>query len=431
MVTVAVERAGSSHERRRVEVEAAFRTLHERYLGASPGFDAVYELRIGDLGLLYEIRCTEAGARVLKGSSRRTADVVIGTDSATWLALRQGELSGLDAFQERRLYARGRVDLALAFEGLFDLPGGRPPLVRIHDVPVAGGRCISTLTTGQGPDVVLIHGLGAAKTSFFDTIAVLRQAGYRVHAIDLPGFGSSPAPLVASYTARWFAHDVLAWMDALGIPHAHLVGNSLGGRVALEVGLLAPHRVGGLVLLAPAVAFIKRGLHPIVRVLRPELGFLPHTMRRALVARQLWSMFADPDSLDPSVADIAVDEFQRTYASAGARIAFFAAARNIYLDAPFGRDGFYPRLTTLEPPALFVWGTQDTMIPAAFRHHVRQWLPRAEQVVLTDCGHVPQIERADEVIRLIRRHLGSAAALRRVPGPGPAPGTELRGSRAA
>jgi pimeloyl-ACP methyl ester carboxylesterase len=154
-------------------------------------------------------------------------------------------------------------------------------------------------------------------------------------------------------------------------------------------------------------------------------------MRRALVARQLWSMFADPDSLDPSVADIAVDEFQRTYASAGARIAFFAAARNIYLDAPFGREGFYPRLSSLQPPALFVWGTHDTMIPAAFRHHVRQWLPRAEQVVLTDCGHVPQIERADEVTRLIRRHLGSAAAGRRLPGTAASPPAPADDARAA
>jgi pimeloyl-ACP methyl ester carboxylesterase len=431
MVRSAVVKDGSSKGRRRAEVEAAFRTLHERYLGAPPGFDAAYELRLGDLGVMFEVRCTEHGVRVLKGSTRRTADVVIGTDSETWLALRRGELSGLDAFQERRLYARGQVDLALAFEGLFELPGGRPPLVRIHDVPVLGGRCISTLTTGEGPDVVLLHGLGAAKTSFFDTIAVLRRAGYRVHAIDLPGFGSSPAPLIAPYTARWFAAGVVEWMDALGIDRAHMVGNSLGGRVALEVGLHAPERVGGLVLLAPAVAFIRRGLHPVVRVLRPELGFLPHKLRRAIVAGQLWSMFADPDALDPTVADIAVDEFQRTYASAAARIAFFASARNIYLDAPFGRDGFYPRLTTLQPPALFVWGTQDTMIPAAFRHHVRQWLPRAEQVVLTDCGHVPQIERADEVIRLIRRHLGSAAAGRRVEGAPEAPVVALRGRRAA
>ena len=59
---------------------------------------------------------------------------MIGTDAATWLGPARGRLSGLDAFSQRRLYARGDLDLALGFEGLFRLPDGRPPLLRIHDV---------------------------------------------------------------------------------------------------------------------------------------------------------------------------------------------------------------------------------------------------------------------------------------------------------
>ena len=397
------ERAGAL----RSDGADAFRTLPARYLGASPGFDATYHVRLGDIGQTYEVRCTEAVARVGKGTSRRAPDVVIATDATTWLRLRAGELSGLDAFRERSLSARGRVDVALAFEGLFRLPNGRDPIMRVHDVRLPGRR-ISTLTLGEGPDVLLVHGLGSAKTSFFDTAAALRHAGYRVHAIDLPGFGSSSGSATAAYDSGWFADTVLAWMDALGLERAHLVGNSLGGRVALEVGLRAPGRVGGLVLLCPAVAFVKRRLHPVVRVLRPEFGMLPHRIARPLVARQLFSMFADADALDPSVAEIAVDEFQRTYSSAGARLAFLRAARAIYLDKPYGRGGFYPRLSTLQPPALFVWGTHDPLIPAAFSRHVRQWLPSAEQVTFSACGHVPQIERPEDTIALITAHLRAA-----------------------
>lgn len=386
------------------EVEEAFRTLPSRYLGAAKGFDATYHVRLGDIGHTFEVRCTEAVARVRKGTSRREPDVVIGTDARTWLRLRAGELAGLDAFRERTLYARGQVDLALAFEGLFRLPNGRDPIMRVHDVQLKGRR-VSTLTLGEGPDVLLIHGLGAAKTSFFDTAAALRHEGYRVHAIDLPGFGSSRGPATAPYSAGWFADTVVEWLDALAIDRVHLVGNSMGGRVALEVGLRAPERVGALVLLCPAVAFVKRGLHPIVRMLRPEVGMLPHRIARPLVARQLASMFADPDALDPSVADIAVDEFQTTYATAGSRLALLKAARSIYLDAPFGRDGFYPRLAGLQPDALFVWGTHDPLISAGFSRHVRHWLPRARQVVLKGCGHVPQIERPEETTALILEQL--------------------------
>jgi pimeloyl-ACP methyl ester carboxylesterase len=210
-------------------------------------------------------------------------------------------------------------------------------------------------------------------------------------------------------------------MDALEIERAHIVGNSMGGRVAIEVGLRAPERVQSLVLLCPAVAFIKRamGTGRLVQLLRPELGILPHRFRRSMVKQQLSSMFADPDALDPSTADVIVDEFQRIYGSAGARLAFLSAARNIYLDRPFGRDGFYPRLSKLEPPALFVWGTHDPLIPAAFKRHVEQWLPSAQQIVLQGCGHVPQVERADQVNGLLARFFGSVDAL------GPARGGRL------
>src|SRR5205807_2714657 len=145
----------------------------------------------------------------------------------------------------------------------------------------------------------------------------------------------------------------LGLMDELGIERAHLVGNSMGGRAAIEIGLLAPHRVGALALLSPAVAWIRRGLHPIVRLLRPEFGLLPHGFRRSTVASQFWSIFYDRDVIDPAVGDLMVDEFRRIYQTAGARYAFLSSARNIYLEAPFGRAGFYPRLSKLQPPALF------------------------------------------------------------------------------
>ena len=291
---------------------------------------------------------------------------------------------------------------------MFRLESGRKPLLRIHEVRLPGRR-VSTLTMGAGPDVLLIHGLGGAKSSFFDTAAALSQR-YRVHALDLPGFGSSSKPTTAPYTAKWFAETVRETMDALGISRAHLAGNSMGGRVAIELGLRHPDRVAGLALLCPAVAFVKRTYHPIVRALRPELGLLPHQFSRDKVAEHFWSLFADPDAIDPSVADVVVDEFQRIYASAGGRIAFLSAARNIYLDAPYGRNGFYGRLSQLEAPALFVWGSHDRVIPPAFARHVARWLPSAEQIVLEGCGHVPQVERPAQTIGLLERFFGQVDA---------------------
>ncbi len=408
------------HAARLAAVEANFRSLPERYLGADPGFDATWRIVLGDVGHTWEVRCTTHGARARKGATNRTPDVVIGTDATTWIALRSGELSGIEAFGRRLLYARGNLDLAMAFEGLFRLEDGRRPLLRIHDVHLPGRR-VSTLTMGAGSDVLLLHGLGGAKSSFFDAAATLSRR-HRVHALDLPGFGASSKPATAPYTARWFAETVLATMDALGIERAHMVGNSMGGRIAIELGLRNPDRVTSLGLLCPAVAFVKRTYHPIVRLMRPELGLLPHRFAREKVAEHFWGLFADPDGIDPSMADVVVDEFQRIYASAGGRIAFLSAARNIYLEAPYGRNGFYGRLSQLEPPALFVWGSHDRVIPPAFGRHVARWLPSAEQIVLDGCGHVPQVERAEQTSELL---LG---LFDRTEAPGPMP---LSGRRSA
>jgi pimeloyl-ACP methyl ester carboxylesterase len=398
-------------------VERAFRTLSERYLGAEPGFDATYRIRLGDVGHTWEVRCTERSARVYKGTTRHRPGVTISTDSQTWLRLREGELSGVEAFRNRLLSVRGNLDQAVAFEGLFRLPNGRPPLLQISDVPV-GRHHISTLAMGpgRGESVLLVHGLGGTRASMFDTASVLSQR-YRVYAVDLPGFGSSSKPAIGGYNAPWFAEILLGLMDELELPTAHVVGNSMGGRVAIEMGLVAPERVSALGLLCPAVAWMRRGFHPIVRLLRPEFGRLPHAFTRGMVSSQFWGVFHDPDCLDPAVGEVMIDEFRRIYASAGARYAFLASARNIYLEKPLGPGGFYPRLAELEPPALFVWGSHDPLIPPAFGRHVSTWLPTSRHVTLPDCGHLPQVEHPEETNELLMSFFAETERKRERPSP--------------
>jgi pimeloyl-ACP methyl ester carboxylesterase/putative sterol carrier protein len=397
----------SLHEQRSRRVRKAFSELPDRYLGIPSGEEAAFQIRLGDVGRTWEV--VARGERCdVHPSPTRKPDVVIGTDAATWLGLREGRLSGLDAFSQRRLWARGDLDLALGFEGLFRLPGDRDPLLKITQVDT-GGVKVTTLIAGDGPQhVVCLHGLGSNKASFFETVAALAP-DHTVHALDLPGFGSSDKPARGRYDAPWFAESVLSYLDALGIDRAHLVGNSMGGRVALEVGFVAPERVSSLSLLTPALAFRKRQLAPLIKLLRPELAVIPHVLRERIVRAQFQALFASPDGLDPAAADVAVDEFCRLYRSRSARVAVFAAARNIYLDEPHGEDGFYARLGRLKPPALFVWGDRDSLIPAAFSKHVAQALPGVDQIILSGCGHVPQVELAEVTNRLIHDRIASAS----------------------
>src|SRR5581483_12453030 len=97
----------------------ALRSLPDRYLGADPWFDATYQITLGDLGHTWEVRCTSRAARVRKGGTRRRPDVTMSTDSETWMRLRRGEFSGIEALQRRLLAVRGNLDHAIAFEGMF------------------------------------------------------------------------------------------------------------------------------------------------------------------------------------------------------------------------------------------------------------------------------------------------------------------------
>jgi pimeloyl-ACP methyl ester carboxylesterase len=86
--------------------------------------------------------------------------------------------------------------------------------------------------------------------------------------------------------------------------------------------------------------------------------------------------------------------------------AFYAAARNIYLEEPRGPDGLWTRLGTMQRDALFVWGRKDNVVPIGFARHVRKELPAAEHLEL-DCGHVPQLERPRQTHEAMVRFLAT------------------------
>ena len=95
----------------------------------------------------------------------------------------------------------------------------------------------------------------------------------------------------------------------------------------------------------------------------------------------------------------------RNFATPRGRIAFFHAAREIYLEDPHGTRGFWDRLPALSRPALFVFGEKDRLVPRAFVRHVRRALPSAECDVFDDCGHVPQFELPAQTNARVRAFL--------------------------
>jgi pimeloyl-ACP methyl ester carboxylesterase len=319
------------------------------------------------------------------------ADVEIATDAATWHRIDSGKLSGIEAFAEQRLSVKGSIERSLHFEPMFERRRGGGLEYKMRRVE-AGGLRWAVLDAGpaDAEPLILLHGLGATKASFLTVIPELSRH-YRVLAVDLPGFGSSSKPL-GRYDAPWFADHVFGLMDGLGLESAFLAGNSMGGRIAMEMAMKRPERTTAIACLCPAAAFSYRPGLMLVRLLRPELGLLASRLPRSRLRSGLREMFADPSCLEEQWYEVAVDDFLSTWKSPRARLAFFAAARSIFLDEPDGDDGFWARLAAMKVPALYIYGRHDTLVTSRFGDKVRRFLPDADVEVWDDCGHIPQME---------------------------------------
>ena len=254
------------------------------------------------------------------------------------------------AYRESRLEVRGNLHVGVGFlAATSPVPASRR--LRFRQVPTALGT-VSALMAGRGEPVLLIHGLGATKASFLPTVSALSDR-YRCIAMDLPGFGDSDKPLFAAYDAHYFSRWIASLLDALHIKRAHIVGHSLGGRAAIEVGLRHPERVRRLVLMMPSLAWRRnREWAGLLRLVRPEIGLLP-LAPRVLVQQILHRLLPEAER---GWAAAGKDEFLRSYLTPSGRAAFWAAARQVYLETPEGPDGFWSRLGRLSAPTLFIWG---------------------------------------------------------------------------
>jgi pimeloyl-ACP methyl ester carboxylesterase len=343
------------------------------------------EVRAGDA---VDVLLSRSGGTLAEPVGR--PDALLRADTATWGSIARDLPAGMAAFGSGRLEIRHNLHLGVNF--LAATSGSTDPArLRFETLHTKRGA-ISTVAAGSGPPMLMLHGLGGTKASFLPTIAALAPQGRRMIAADLPGFGDSAKPLAAAYDAKFFSRAVIALMDELGLDRVDLVGHSMGGRVALEALLHAPDRFKRAVLMTPSLAWLReRRWAPALRLVRPELGLLQPAPRAAVdaVVRRLI-----PGGRSRYAA-AGVDEFLRTYLTARGRAAFYAAARQIYMEDP---DRFWTRLRELEPPSLFIWGKHDPLVPAAFERHVRDAVPGAKHVSL-DCGHIPQIECPRELHR--------------------------------
>jgi len=256
------------------------------------------------------------------------------------------------------------------------------------------GLALNYLVEGRGPAVVLVHGLGGFAASWRHNVPSLASRA-TVYAVDLPGFGQSGKP-PAEYSLGFFARALHAFLDAVGVSHASLVGHSLGAAVALTYALTRPARVERLAILSGCVPGF--GWRPGWRarlLATPGLGEMLGLcgcapLYRAAIAK----CFHEP--VPDEVAFLVGWEYgART--SASARAAWLATVRSLGADFVQRRADYRRAIVTLDLPVLFVHGRQDPAVPAAHCAEAAEAFPRASVRWLDACGHFPHIEHASVV----------------------------------
>ena len=363
-----------------------------------PGGKARIHLEVTD-GEDLDARIDDGELLLEPAGGRGRPDATMTANAETWAEMLDDMRGGMDAFRQGRLRIRGNLNLGV---GLLAATSGstEPERLRFERVKTKNHEW-SLLASGEGPPLVCLHGLGGTKASFLTTVSALAPLGHRVIAIDLPGFGDSDKPARAPYNAPWYAKVLLELFDELGLERTSVAGNSMGGRIAIELGMNSPDRLDKLVLLAPALAWLReRSWKWLLQMPLPRLGYIQPTPRWAVepVVRKL------VPGGEQGWTAAGIDEFLRAYLTPSGRFAFYECARNIYMDEPYGTEGFWTRIKKLETESLFVWGKQDMLVPISFMRHVERALPRAEHVEL-DCGHVPQLERPNETHRAMQEFL--------------------------
>jgi pimeloyl-ACP methyl ester carboxylesterase len=268
-----------------------------------------------------------------------------------------------------------------------------------HFVEVDGVR-IHYQEKGVGTPLILIHGYTSSTYSWKDVFEPLSK-NFRVIALDLKGFGFS-GKADGDYTRRAQGTLVMRFLDQLKIEKAWLCGSSMGGEVALNIALMSPPRVLGLILLDSSGVNV-----PGAGSLAPRYLLIP------VVGRLLTSLALRSDKLvregleksfydDSHVTPERVAYYHRPLQTRGGQLAALRArtqADQFPVEADLGR---------INLPVLIIWGAEDELIPLEAGRKMSSLIKNSKLVVVERCGHLPQEETPTRVVDEITKFVGGS-----------------------
>jgi pimeloyl-ACP methyl ester carboxylesterase len=269
--------------------------------------------------------------------------------------------------------------------------------VLVHD------QRIAYLDVGTGPPIILIHGFGGSMWQWEYQQHTLSQY-FRVLTLDLPGAGFSDKPDIDYRPDQMLAFFV-GFMDAVKIPQATLVGNSMGAGLAIGMALTHPTRVAKLVLIGglPQHVMEKLTSPSVRRALETSappwlVSFGNILFGGLLIESVLRELVHDPELLTPAV----IERSNRNRQRPGLIKPIMAVRDNL----PLWESGFAMRLGEITHPTLVLWGEEDRVFPIAVGKELHQTIEGSRFIRIPHAGHIPQWERPNvvnqELITFIR-----------------------------
>jgi pimeloyl-ACP methyl ester carboxylesterase len=259
----------------------------------------------------------------------------------------------------------------------------------------AGGIQTNYLEAGSGDTVLMLHGSGpgvSAQANWQHNVPALAQR-FRVLAPDIVGFGATERPDSIVYSLRgWTAH-VWAFLDALGTESARVVGNSLGGRIALQMAADHPDRITKMVLMGtPGVGMTPTEGLAALRAYEPSHDAMRDLLRNYFAVNP--AMITDDlvkIRYEASIADGAYEAYR----------AMFFDPRHAGSALGITED----EVRAIATPILLIHGREDKVVPLQVSVTMVGLLPNADLHVFSACGHWTQIERADEFSAVVCDYL--------------------------